>query len=108
MQQLPQERLTRRRRLAVIERALALTIDYVKERHAFGKRILDFQNTQFVLAECKTEANVARVFVDRLYRAAPRGQARRRHRIDGEILGSATSNARSSTAVCNCSAVTAT
>ena len=49
-----------------IERALQLTIDYVKERHAFGKRILDFQNTQFVLAECKTEANVGRAFVDRL------------------------------------------
>ena len=52
--------------MAVIERALQLTIDYVKERQAFGKRILDFQNTQFVLAECKTEANVGRAFVDRL------------------------------------------
>jgi len=65
MQQLPQERLNIAvQGMATIERALALTIDYVKQRQAFGKRILDFQNTQFVLAECKTEATVAKVFVD--------------------------------------------
>ena len=46
----------------MIERALALTIDYVKERKAFGKPILDFQNTQFKLAELKTEATLGRVF----------------------------------------------
>jgi acyl-CoA dehydrogenase len=65
MQQLPQERLNIAvGGMAVIERALALTIDYVKQRKAFGKAIVDFQNTQFVLAECKTEATVARVFVN--------------------------------------------
>jgi acyl-CoA dehydrogenase len=63
MQQLPQERLIiAMQALAVIERALAVTGDYVKERKAFGKSILDFQNTQFKLAECKTEATVAKVF----------------------------------------------
>jgi acyl-CoA dehydrogenase len=67
MQQLPQERLNIAvGGMAVIERALGLTIDYVKQRQAFGKRIIDFQNTQFTLAECKTEANVGRAFVDRL------------------------------------------
>ena len=40
-----------------MERALELTIDYVKERKAFGKPIIDFQNTQFKLAEAKTEAD---------------------------------------------------
>ena len=45
--------------MAMIERALALTIDYVKQRKAFGKKIIEFQNTQFVLAECKTEATIA-------------------------------------------------
>ncbi len=65
MQQLPQERLIIAiQAIARIERALALTIDYVKQRKAFGKAIADFQNTQFVLAECKTEATVARTFVD--------------------------------------------
>jgi acyl-CoA dehydrogenase len=65
MGQLPQERLNIAvQGITAIERALALTIDYVKQRKAFGKSILDFQNTQFVLAECKTEATVARVFVN--------------------------------------------
>ena len=67
MQQLPQERLNIAvQGMATIERALEETIAYVKERRAFGKRILDFQNTQFKLAECKTEATVGRVFVARL------------------------------------------
>ncbi len=67
MQQLPQERLTIGvSGVAVMERALELTIAYVKERKAFGQRLIDFQNTQFKLAECKTEATVARIFIDRL------------------------------------------
>jgi alkylation response protein AidB-like acyl-CoA dehydrogenase len=44
--------------------ALELTLDYVKERKAFGQRVIDFQNTQFVLAEVKTDIEVARAFVD--------------------------------------------
>lgn len=63
MQQLPQERLIiALQALAVIERALTVTTDYVKERRAFGKAIIEFQNTQFKLAECKTEATIGRVF----------------------------------------------
>jgi acyl-CoA dehydrogenase len=50
--------------MAMMERALELTIAYVKERQAFGKKIIEFQNTQFVLAECKTEATIAKVFLD--------------------------------------------
>jgi len=65
MTDLPQERLlVATAAIGMIERALALTIDYVKERKAFGKAIIEFQNTQFVLAECKTEATIARVFHD--------------------------------------------
>ena len=65
MEQLPQERLL----IAIYaaaraERALEVTVDYVKERKAFGQRLIDFQNTQFELAECKTEATIGRVFVD--------------------------------------------
>jgi acyl-CoA dehydrogenase len=63
MQQLPQERLLiGAQAIAMIERALAVTLAYVKERKAFGKAILDFQNTQFKLAELKTEATVGRTF----------------------------------------------
>jgi acyl-CoA dehydrogenase len=65
MNELPQERLiVAVHAVAMMERALALTVDYVKERKAFGKAIIEFQNTQFVLAECKTEATVAKVFLD--------------------------------------------
>ncbi len=65
MTELPQERLlVATAGVGLIERALRLTIDYVKERKAFGKTIIEFQNTQFVLAECKTEATVAKVFHD--------------------------------------------
>src|SRR5437764_10962602 len=65
MKDLPQERLiVCTAAIGMIERALRLTIDYVKERKAFGKAIIEFQNTQFVLAECKSEATIGRVFHD--------------------------------------------
>src|SRR5258708_15866873 len=65
MQQLPQERLVIAiQAIAAIEAAMEHTIAYVKERKAFGKQIIDFQNTRFKLAELKTKAHVARVFVD--------------------------------------------
>ena len=65
MNELPQERLiVALHAVAMIERALALTIDYVKQRKAFGKAIVEFQNTQFELADCKTEATIGKVFID--------------------------------------------
>ncbi|MGQ0701330.1 MAG: acyl-CoA dehydrogenase family protein, partial [Panacagrimonas sp.] len=65
MQELPQERLiVGIHAVSMMERALRLTIDYVKERQAFGRKIIDFQNTQFTLAECKTETTAAKVFLD--------------------------------------------
>jgi acyl-CoA dehydrogenase len=65
MQQLPQERLALAvSAVAAMERAVRLTVDYTKERKAFGKPILEFQNTAFTLAERKTEAVIGRVFVD--------------------------------------------
>ena len=65
MQQLPQERLNLSQgAVATMERAIHLTIDFVKQRKAFGRSILDFQNTRFKLAECKTEATIARTFID--------------------------------------------
>lgn len=65
MKELPKERLIIAVEcMAMIEAALSVTLNYVRERKAFGQRIFDFQNTQFRLAECKTEATVARTFVD--------------------------------------------
>lgn len=51
--------------VAAIERALKLTVDHTKERKAFGQTLFDMQNTRFVLAEIKTEATIARIFIDR-------------------------------------------
>ena len=51
--------------VAAIERALRLTVEYTRERKAFGQALIDMQNTRFVLAEIKTEATIARTFIDR-------------------------------------------
>lgn len=65
MEQLPYERLTVAvGAVAVTEQAVAITTKYAKERRAFGKTLLEFQNTRFKLAECKTEAHIGRVFLD--------------------------------------------
>src|SRR6187551_2063444 len=65
MKDLPQERLiVCTAAVGMMERALELTIAYVKQRKAFGQAIIEFQNTQFELAECKSEATIGRVFHD--------------------------------------------
>jgi acyl-CoA dehydrogenase len=65
MEQLPYERLSIAvGAVATTELAVAITTQYVKEREAFGKPLIDFQNTRFKLAECKTEAHIGRVFLD--------------------------------------------
>ncbi len=66
MQELPWERM----QIAIgavskTEAAIEWTKDYVRERKAFGKLVAGFQNTRFKLAECTTETQIARVFVDK-------------------------------------------
>lgn len=66
MQNLPQERLS----IAVVaaaamESALDMTIQYCRDRKAFGKSIGKFQNTRFVLAELATETTATRIMVDK-------------------------------------------
>ena len=56
------------------EAALQWTLDYTKERKAFGQRVIDFQHNRFRLAEWKTHVQVIRVFVDRLMDELLRGQ----------------------------------
>jgi len=51
--------------VASIERALRLTVEHCKQRKAFGQALIEMQNTRFVLAEIKTEATIARTFMDR-------------------------------------------
>lgn len=75
MQKLAQERLSVAiGAQAVAEKVLEDTIEYVKERKAFGKAIASFQNTQFVLAECATELQICRTFLDELTRRHAAGQ----------------------------------
>jgi acyl-CoA dehydrogenase len=67
MQKLQQERLcVAIGAQAAAEQVLTDTIAYAKERHAFGKPISKFQNTQFKLVECATQVEVGRAFVDRV------------------------------------------
>ncbi|MDD0845459.1 acyl-CoA dehydrogenase family protein [Pseudomonas sp. Gutcm_11s] len=66
MQELPQERLTVGvGAIASAEAAIKWTLDYTRERKAFGRAVSDFQNTRFKLAEMTTEVQIGRVFVDR-------------------------------------------
>ncbi len=72
---LPQERLSiAASAVAACEAALVWTLDYVRERHAFGQPIGSFQNSRFTLAELRTETDIARAFVDRCALALDAGE----------------------------------
>ena len=75
MQKLQQERLC----VAIMsqantEQVLEDAIAYTKERQAFGRPISKFQNTQFTLAQCATEVEVGRAFLDKLIAEHVAGQ----------------------------------
>ena len=66
MHELAQERLiVAIRSITTLETAVAATVAYTRQREAFGKPLFALQNTRFKLAECQTQAVVARTFVDR-------------------------------------------
>lgn len=60
--------------LAAAQLSWDLTAEYVKERKAFGKPLAAFQNTQFKLAELRTELDVAQCYVDQSVAAFNEGQ----------------------------------
>ncbi|CAG2158102.1 acyl-CoA dehydrogenase family protein [Cupriavidus numazuensis] len=75
MQQLPQERMIiALGALAAMERAIGLTVEYVRNRKVFGEALLDLQNTRFKLAECQTNATIARSFVNDCMAKVLRGE----------------------------------
>ncbi len=75
MTKLAQERLAQAIRSATVaETLIEMTVDYTANRKAFGKTIGDFQNTQFKLAEMKTDAVIGRVFTDHCISAFMRGE----------------------------------
>jgi acyl-CoA dehydrogenase len=65
MEQLPYERMgVSVGATATTEQAVAITTQHCKDRRAFGKALIEFQNTRFKLAECKAQAHIMRVFLD--------------------------------------------
>jgi alkylation response protein AidB-like acyl-CoA dehydrogenase len=75
MQELPQERLiVGVAAVAIMEAALAWTLEFTRNRKAFGRPIAEFQNSRFKLAEVATETQVARVFVDKCLELHAAGQ----------------------------------
>jgi len=67
---LPQERLSiAASAVAAAEAALSWTLEYVRERHAFGQPIGSFQSSRFTLAELRTETDIARAYADRCAQA---------------------------------------
>jgi alkylation response protein AidB-like acyl-CoA dehydrogenase len=72
---LPQERLSIAvAAVSAARTALGWTLEYVKERKAFGQSIGSFQNTKFVLAEIATEVQIAETFIDRCILALNAGE----------------------------------
>ncbi len=72
---LPQERLSiAASAVAAAEAAIAWTLDYVRERRAFGQPIGSFQASRFTLAEARTEVEIARTFIDRCAQALGEGE----------------------------------
>jgi alkylation response protein AidB-like acyl-CoA dehydrogenase len=72
---LPQERLSiAATAVAAAEAALGWTLEYVRERHAFGQPIGSFQSSRFTLAELHGETQIARVHVDRCAQALNDGE----------------------------------
>ncbi|HSW16313.1 MAG TPA: acyl-CoA dehydrogenase family protein, partial [Ramlibacter sp.] len=49
---------------AQMQRAVDETVAYVRQRQVFGAPLMSMQNTRFKLAECQTQATIARSFVD--------------------------------------------
>ncbi|MGL4566305.1 MAG: acyl-CoA dehydrogenase family protein, partial [Halioglobus sp.] len=75
MNELPRERLgIAAQAVAAAEGALAITVDYVLQRKAFGQSVASFQNTRFVLAEVKTEIAINRAFYEKCAEAYAAGQ----------------------------------
>ncbi|MEE4212585.1 MAG: acyl-CoA dehydrogenase family protein, partial [Parvularcula sp.] len=66
MKELPKERLgIALSGIADATRAFELTRDYVRERSVFGRKVADYQNTRFVLADARTELEVGWAFIDK-------------------------------------------
>ncbi|MEO0365840.1 MAG: acyl-CoA dehydrogenase family protein [Pseudomonadota bacterium] len=60
--------------VAAAQHAFDITMEFIKERKAFGQAIADFQNTRFKMADMRTEIDLAQVFLDRCVEEHNKGQ----------------------------------
>jgi acyl-CoA dehydrogenase len=75
MSELPQERLTIAiQSIAAAQKAFDITCAYVRERQAFGKAIVEFQNTRYKLADLKADLSVGWAYVDQCLAQHVRGE----------------------------------
>ena len=71
---------------AAAEAALKWTLEYTKNREAFGERIIDFQNTRFKLADVATTVDALWAYIDRALLAYKDGKLTRRRGREGQVL----------------------
>lgn len=60
--------------IAACQHAFDITMDFIKERKAFGQTVADFQNTRFKMADMRTEIDIAQVYLDRCVEEHNKGQ----------------------------------
>ena len=72
--------------LAHAEAAFGWTLDYIKERKAFGQTVGSFQNTRFAMAEMRTELDACQSYIDRQIVAANRGELSAEDAAAGKFL----------------------
>ncbi len=66
MEELPRERLgVASQAVGAADGAIALAVDYTKDRKAFGQSISQFQNTRFKMAECQTQEETVRALLEK-------------------------------------------
>jgi acyl-CoA dehydrogenase len=92
--------------LAAAQLSWDLTYDYVRERKAFGKPLAAFQNTQFKLAEVRTELDIAQSYVDQCVVAFNAGQLTAVDAAKAKLVTSEL-QVKAPTSACSCTAVPA-